>query len=36
MHHTATGYKDVVSGGDTPVDLTFVNSRDLTTDHYVV
>ena len=36
VHHIANGYRSVVNGGDAPHELSFVNSRDLTTDQYVV
>ena len=34
VHHIANGYKDVVSGGLVPAELSFVNPRDLTTNQY--
>ena len=36
VHHVANGYKDVVSSGHAPPELSFVNPRDLTTDQYVL
>lgn len=35
VHHVANGYKDVVNGDPVPVELSFVNQRDLTTNQYV-
>ena len=35
VHHIANGYKDVVDSGLVPAELSFVNSRDLTTNQYV-
>ena len=35
VHHIANGYKDVVNTGRVPTELSFVNSRDLTTNQYV-
>ena len=35
VHHIANGYKDVVSGGRVPAELSFVNPRDLTRRQYV-
>ena len=31
VHHIANGFKDVVTGGDVPSALSFVNARDITT-----
>lgn len=36
VHHIASGYKDVVDGRPVPVELSFVNPRDLTTNQYIV
>lgn len=36
VHHIANGYKDVVGGGPIPLELSFVNPRDLTTNQYVL
>ena len=35
VHHIANGYKDVVGGDRVPAELSFVNSRDVTTHQYV-
>ena len=35
VHHIANGYKEVVSGSPVPVELSFVNPRDLTTNQYI-
>ncbi len=32
VHHIANGYKDAVDGGLVPVELSFVNAKNLTTD----
>lgn len=34
VHHIANGYRDVVSAGQAPAELSFVSPRDLTIDHY--
>ena len=36
VHHIANGYKDIVNSGRVPTELSFVNPRDLTTNHYVM
>ncbi len=36
VHHIANGYKDIVNSGRVPTELSFVNPRDLTTNHYVI
>ena len=36
VHHIANGYKSVVDSGHLPHELSFVNSRDLTTNQYIV
>ena len=36
VHHIANSFKDVVSGGDIPEEVAFVNARDITTDQYIL
>lgn len=36
VHHIANGYKNIVHSGRVPTELSFVNPRDLTTNHYVI
>ena len=35
VHHIANGFKGVVDGGSSPSGLSFVNSRDLTTNQHI-
>ena len=35
VHHIANGYKDVVNGNPAPVELSFVNPRDLSFNQYL-
>ena len=35
VHHIANGYKDVVTGRPAPIELSFVNPRDLTANPYI-